>query len=232
VALYPGWDSLDSVRTWHTVFEISGIAFLALLVGAEILAFQYGHRKDELMAIAEAAAETKRMGDADAAEARRKTDVEALQKRLAEADKKVAGLQSQNVARRLSDSDKQALIRDLSNSPGQKAKIFCITSAWDCVDYATDFQSVFREAKWVVPNEIVYGMIMGHDVVGVEILANSAVAKEPRKVPGDFADSINYLVKFLTKNGQMETPTVVMDDTVTYGELILRIGRIPTASVK
>jgi len=39
---YPGWDSLDSVRTWHTVFEISGIAILALLVGAEILAFNTG----------------------------------------------------------------------------------------------------------------------------------------------------------------------------------------------
>jgi hypothetical protein len=88
VTLYPGWDSLDSVRTWHTVFEISGIAFLALLVGAEIFAFQYGHRKDELTAIAESNAETKRKSDADAAEARRKADVEALQKRLADADKK------------------------------------------------------------------------------------------------------------------------------------------------
>jgi hypothetical protein len=60
VTWYPGWDSLDSVRNWHTIFEISGIAFLALLVGAEILAFQYGHRKDELVAVAEHAAETRR----------------------------------------------------------------------------------------------------------------------------------------------------------------------------
>jgi hypothetical protein len=44
----PGWDSLESVTWWHSVFEIAGIVFLALLVIAEIFAFIYSHRKDTL----------------------------------------------------------------------------------------------------------------------------------------------------------------------------------------
>jgi hypothetical protein len=99
--------------------------------------------------------------DADEAEKRRKAEVDALEGRLAEADKKVAGLQSLNIARRLSPGDKQALIKDLSNSPGQKAQVFVTTSAWDGSDYGKDFLSVFKEAKWDVPDVPAYGRRRG-----------------------------------------------------------------------
>lgn len=182
MAFYPGWDSLDSVRTWHTVFEISGIAFLALLVGAEILAFQYGHRKDELTAIAESAAEMKRNRDADAAEVRRKSDVEALQKRLAEADKKVAGLQSQNVGRRLTADQKAAMVMALSSFRGQKVFIWCSTAAWDCTPFATDFLETFKQAGWQPTDEIRFGIVTGGDAVGVEVLVNPEMANAAGQV--------------------------------------------------
>jgi hypothetical protein len=225
----PGWDSADTTAAIAHNLHITAIVVLGLLFLSEGLALMYDSRKEHLVGIATLTAEAKRKRDEDDAEARRKTDVEALQKRLAEADKKVAGLQSQNVARRLSDSDKQALIRDLSNSPGQKAQIMCVTNSWDCADYAKDFVFVFEQAKWsLAASPIVYGMVMGHDVVGVEILINPAVVSEPQKVPGDFADSINYLARALTRLGQMPTETVTQEPSVKYGELTLRIGRIPT----
>jgi hypothetical protein len=45
----PGWDSLPAVTRYHNWAEMAGIAFLALLVIAEVLAYQYGHRKDDLI---------------------------------------------------------------------------------------------------------------------------------------------------------------------------------------
>ena len=68
---------------------------------------------------------------------------------------------------------------------------------------------------------------MGHDVVGVEILVNPTVVAEPTKVSGFFGDTINYLAIHLTKLGQMPSPTVMQDPTVKFGDVVLRIGRIP-----
>lgn len=45
----PGWDSLPFVEHAHSVFELAGIICLGLLVVAEVLAYQYGHRVKALM---------------------------------------------------------------------------------------------------------------------------------------------------------------------------------------
>jgi hypothetical protein len=79
----PGRDSLDSVTRWHGFYEIAGIVCLALLVAVEVLAYQYGYRKDELIAAAEALM-TQQYSDA---EARRREEVTALQRQLSDAEK-------------------------------------------------------------------------------------------------------------------------------------------------
>src|SRR5258705_13254661 len=95
----PGWDSLESVSRWVTFYEIAMILCLGALVGAEVLHFNYSHRKDALTTIREAkqAADTTRYKDE--AEARRKAEVDGLQKQLSEADKKVAKIQKQQAPR-------------------------------------------------------------------------------------------------------------------------------------
>jgi hypothetical protein len=224
VTWYPGWESLDSVRTWHTVFEISGIAFLALLVGAEILAFQYGHRKDELTTVAERNAETQRKSEAEAAETRRKTDVEALQKRLAEADKKVEGLQSQNVGRRLNADQKAALVLALSQFRGQKVFIFCSTAAWDCTPFATDFLETFQQAGWQPTDQIRYGIVVGGDAVGIEVLVNPQVANAAGQVS---MPSVVALVEMLVRLTLMPTASLGRMPEIEEGTIYFRIGRIP-----
>lgn len=225
--LLPGWDSIESAGFWSHFWFWFGIACLFALGASEVVSHYYGVRKDELVAIAAESAEVRRKADADAAEARRRAEVATLQGRLAEADKKVAGLQSQNIARRLSSEDKQALIKDLSNSPGQKAEVFVATSAWDGSEYGKDFLSVFKGAKWDVPDAPSYGIVVGGDVIGVHIVVNPRVISEPQKVSGEFADSINYLARHLVRLGQMPTPTVQHDGNIEYGKLQLKVGRIP-----
>lgn len=87
---WPGWDSIASTGWWSHFWFWFGIACLFALGASEIVSHVYGLRKDELVTAAETAATTQRKSDADAAEARRKTETEALQQRLSEADKKVA----------------------------------------------------------------------------------------------------------------------------------------------
>lgn len=51
----PGWNSVDSTAHWHTFYELGGIALFLIVVAFEILAYFYGHRRDDLM---EAASKT------------------------------------------------------------------------------------------------------------------------------------------------------------------------------
>ena len=45
----PGWNSAETAAKFHDWFEIAGIVFLALLVVAEVLAYIYGHQRDQLI---------------------------------------------------------------------------------------------------------------------------------------------------------------------------------------
>jgi len=220
---YPGWDSLDSVRTWHTVFEISGIAILALLVGAEILAFQYGQRKDELTAIAESSAETKRKSDADAAEARRKADVGVLQERLSAADKKVTDLEKQQAPRRLTDQQKQTLTAALSPHKGQKVVVLTILGNAECKRFMEDFLAVFDAAGWDYGrgDRVIYGNFGNTaDPIGVTVLVNTVLGDQ-KKGPVALLPLMETFAAF----GLVPPMTVTRSNDVRPEEVGLVIGR-------
>lgn len=171
---YPGWDSLTAVSRWHSFFEIAGIACLALLVGAEILAFQYGHRKDLLVGIAE----EKRQKDDDDAEARRKTEVDALQNRLIEADKKVAELDRLRQPRHLTDSQKAKLTKFITgNSRGSAGfTIKANVAESDARAYADEIAAFFNAPpiNWQV--KVDNSMIAGADISGLWITIKDTAA--------------------------------------------------------
>jgi hypothetical protein len=169
VSWYPGWDSLDSVRNWHTVFEISGIVFLALLVGAEILAFQYGHRKDLLTAIAESSADAKRKVEADAAEARHEADVEGVQKQLAEANQKVAELDKLWQPRKFTSDQKAKLIASIRANPNTITTFVIKASAAadDARGYADEIAAAFNGPEISGHVRVDNAMIMGPDAFGI-----------------------------------------------------------------
>ena len=166
---YPGWDSLDSVRNWHTIFEIAGIVILALLVGAEILAFQYGHRKDELIAIAERNVETQKQAEANAIEARHKAAVEGVEKQLAEANKKVAELDRLRQPRHLTEEQKSKLTKFIKdNSTGVASfTIKANVSEPDARTFADEIASFFNATPigWQV--HVDNALTTGPDVSGM-----------------------------------------------------------------
>src|SRR5579863_3582991 len=48
---WPGWNSIEGAAKWGDIFFWTGFAFLALLVGCEVLSKAYGWRKDTLIAM-------------------------------------------------------------------------------------------------------------------------------------------------------------------------------------
>lgn len=161
----PGWDSLDSVTKWHSFYEIAGIIFLALLVGAEVLAFQYGNRKDDLVAAAESLRSNQARQENEKTEARRQTEVTTLQRQLSEADKKVTELQERQAPRHLSEDQKAKLAGYLSGKPKGTVTIKANTTANDARAYADEIAPLFSGAGWTV--RVDDALILGPDITGI-----------------------------------------------------------------
>ena len=70
---WPGWNSIEGAAKWGDIFFWAGFAFLALLVGCEVLSKAYGWRKDTLIAMRDdlisVAAERTRQADQEHVEA-------------------------------------------------------------------------------------------------------------------------------------------------------------------
>jgi hypothetical protein len=163
------------------------------------------HRKDALVKVRE---------EQQAEQAKR--DREA-------AEKTIAGLRSQTIARRISPEQKSALVAVLSPFAGQKITIICSNNAWDCINFATDFQAVFREAKWDTPNEIAVGIALGLDPVGVEFGVNpgwvsSGVPPAPLNVLG---------IAMVRLGFAREPVSIAKVPTIPFGTIEFRVGRIP-----
>lgn len=232
---YPGWDSLDSVRTWHTVFEISGIAFLALLVGAEIFAFQYGHRKDELTAIAETIAAANRQANADVAESRRKAETEALQFQLSEAEKRVAEAQraaedatkkaskveTQQADRRLSEEQKRTIGAAIFPHPGQKVRLDSLHGDSESYRYAQEFGEIFQAAKWeIAGGDVAQVTYTGGVPEGIEVMISAA-----NGAAGIAPIGAGKLMMALISLGLIVEGH--SDPSVQGDEVLVRVGRKP-----
>jgi hypothetical protein len=178
---WPGWDSVVSAGYWSHFWFWFGIVCLFALGASEVASHMYGLRKDELVAIAESAAATQRQNDADAAEARRKVDVEGVQKQLAEANKKVADLDRLRQPRHLTEDQKGKLTKFITeNSKG--SAIFTIkanAAESDARAYADEIAALFNSPpiNWQV--KVDNAMIMGADTSGFWITIKDANAVPP-----------------------------------------------------
>lgn len=144
--------------------------------------------------------------------------------KLRKAQRDIAALQSQNVARRLRPEQKAALLAALSQFAGQKVYIFCSTSAWDCTPFATDFLETFKHAGWQRTDIIRYGIVVGYDAIGIEVLVNPQMADSAGQVS---MPSVVTLINTLVQAGLMPTPALGRMPEVEGDMIYFRIGRIP-----
>lgn len=197
MATFLGWDSLETVSTVHTWAEILGIVFLGLLVVAEVIAFCYGHRKDELIKGNERV-------------------------RTEEANQELAELRRQ-LPRRLSDEQKQILIDVLSPFRGQKVSINGILGNDEGRDLVEDFKDVFARARWDLGGDSgVSRNIYTKDPIGIAIHLNKHEV-EAGRIP----QSAVVLGETLIQIGLLDQRAFLKDEKTPVGEIELRIGWKP-----
>jgi hypothetical protein len=215
----PGWDSLEGVARWVTFYEIVMIGCLAALVGAEVLHFNYSHRKDYLTGIRERQQLEQAQRDQENVEQRRKAEVEGLQRKLEEADRKVVDLQKGTAPRQLTGPQKEALVQALRPYAGQKVIVSTVLGSDDGVPFANDFIEVFRTAQWTIdgPNQGVYDT----PPIGLEPTVNQEEAQANRIPPSYMA-----LVDTLANLG-LAARRGFVNPAVPKGLIEMRVGTRP-----
>lgn len=217
--VWPGWDSIADTGWWSNFWFWFGIGCLFALGASEVISHKYGLRRDELVDAAGRTAAEQYQHQADNAEARRRAEVEGLQKQLAEADKKVAALQKSTTFRSLTPEQKQALIAALSPFAGQKVAVATALGSDDGLSFANDFIEVFHAAHWVIdpqsPSQAIYDKIP----IGLEPTINQEEAEAQRITPG-------YVTLLLTlvRLELMPSQTAFMNPKVPKGLIEMRIG--------
>jgi hypothetical protein len=179
MAWWPGWNSVESTNTWAHIWFWFGMWCFLWLGISEVIAFVYGLRKDHLVEITQTTANVQAQQNQEAAEVRRKAEVEGLQTQLADADKKVADLQRFQAQRHLTDSQKQTLIERLSAFRGTPVAVASLFGDDDGKVYRDDFAEVFNKAGWALEGRVGEAMY-DRNIVGVEVSVNKAEAEAGR----------------------------------------------------
>jgi hypothetical protein len=226
---WPGWDSIESTAFWSHFWFWFGIACLFALGASEIVSHIYGLRKDQLVAVAETAASAQRKSDADAAETRRKGDVEALQKQLAaaeksaeDAQKKAASVERAAMARHLTESQQTAIFNAIAQFAGKSVDIVIPMGDNEAKSFAGEFVSIFRKAGWNAGENdgINQAVWTGPPVTGVQVTLNQGEASANRLPPG-----AEPLIRVLIALGLTEGGFV--NPGTQPGKIELRIGSKP-----
>ena len=150
----PGWSSLEATSRLHSVFEITGIVLLALLVVAEALAYQYGHRSDDLSAQRQDA--TQKKHDEEMARLRRDTaaltaDAEQSRAAIAAANARAAQAQlelAELKAPRNVKPDQQAAVVDAIKGFSGQHYSGLLSSGPDTQSFWTLLNAMLRKAGW------------------------------------------------------------------------------------
>jgi hypothetical protein len=218
---WPGWDSAETANWWAHFWFWFGIGCFVLLGASEIVAFRYVLRKDALIEIRDQQRDEQAKRDRYHAEIRREAEVGALQKQVADADKKVAELQKQKLGWRLTQEQKNTLIAAMRPFPWQKISITCIMGDLYGKETADDFIAVAKTSGWDTPPEAdqtVYTI----DPVGILLFVNEAEGQA-----GRFPVGLEAMARAMADVGLMTKLAVSGDAGVPIGTIQIVVGKKP-----
>ncbi len=135
----PGWNSLPTVERYHSVAEIAGIVILAALVVAEVVAYQYGKRKDFLTEQQQHSTEQRHdeeIARVQHESAQMRERAAALEKEAAALNLKAVELQKKVGPRKLTEDDQLALAGELSR--------------FDAIKYDLAAPRVMEPGAWII----------------------------------------------------------------------------------
>jgi hypothetical protein len=224
----PGWDSLESVKTFNYSFHIAALVFITLVAICEIMAFLYAERRDTLAEVRDSAAVFHQKQVLEEAKWRHAAEIEGLKTQLADAEnrlsnatRKTEAVTSTQDSRHLSDEQKQTLIKALSQFRGDKVRIFYIVGDTEGKAYAEEFLDVFKQAGWDYGGGFgVNQGIFDQDPVGIDITLNAT-----QVASGKIPRAAETLARTLRALGLPERG--FRSPGVAPGTIELRIGKKP-----
>ncbi len=227
--VWPEWLDLGEYQLRSRFFEIGCVGVLALLLVSEVVAYGYGLRQETLMAAAEQAsadrikrltAESKPRPAGDSSSRYLKENSE-LNRKLTEAENKLAALERTQTQKRLSAEQRRFLIETLRPFAGQKVSIASIRGDDEGLILAQDFVSVFDAAGWDHHGEAgVTTQDWPRDPVGIEVVLNEKDARADQ-----ISSGIAALINVVRQLGLVYDNTVYMDDEVPAGQALLKVGK-------
>jgi len=180
----PGWGSLSAVTRYHGWAEVAGIVLLALLVIAEVVAYKYGHRKDDLTEQQQHAADQRH----DEEMARLQLETARMQERAAKAELELAKIKA---PRTLGPARQEFIANALRRFAGQRYRAAISQGADDGVAFWESLHATLQSAGWVyIPAP---GPSVGDPPAGIPIAAIPGVeirfdpAKEQELAPAALA---------------------------------------------
>ena len=232
MAPLPGWHSLESVSSIHRTLEIAGIVCLGLLVLAEILAYLYGHRRDELAAeraqqqgIAAKAEHEGQVAELSAKLAKSERAAKESVAKAEQATRKALDVEAKQAPRRLTATQRAALVELLSPHRGQAVSVACIMGDIEGKTFAEDFVSALRQSGWLFEGEPGVGQaVYDKDPVGVEVTINESEARGNRVPTAAMA-----LVDALKKTNVLSGNAIFVNPKTPPNLIELRIGKKPAA---
>jgi hypothetical protein len=148
----PGWNSLPAVTRYHNWAEALGIAFLGLLVVAEIVGYQYSHRKDHLTdqhQIATNQRHEEEMARLHLETAKVKERAAELEKAAADAKLELARISTPRVTL-LTEESTSSIIEKLKPFAGTKFDTGTAINSGEQADFLYALRPILQKAGWIL----------------------------------------------------------------------------------
>jgi predicted negative regulator of RcsB-dependent stress response len=233
--IFPDQLAFAGVRLRGDLVAVAIAAVLALLVGAQILAYGYGQRKDMLAEAAVATRAQQALKPLAAREARNETEVaklhqllrdaernlKAAETRLNAAEARIGEFERAQARKRLSEEEKNMLIAALKPFAGQRVTVASIRGDEDGKAFAEDVVAVFEAAGWDHGGDagIVYRQ-WDRDPVGIEVTLNEDDGRA-----GRISEATRMLINVVREFGLGADNTVYLNGEVPEGAVEVRVGR-------
>lgn len=170
----PGWNSLPAVTRYHGWAEIAGIVILAFLVAAEVISYQYGHRKDKLASI-----------EQEAAEQAHKDEITRLQHEAARLSQDAETLRQKNLDMEAAVSPRiieQNLTAEALKKWAGVPFVVINPSDFEPKRTAGQIRFIVEQAKWTRFTEPLPHPFNFPDGVAVHVMGNVAELNDPANV--------------------------------------------------
>jgi hypothetical protein len=226
--LLPDQFTFAGVHLRGDLFAVTVAVVLALLVGAEVLAYGYGQRKDVLAEAAIAVRAEQALQPFAERDARRETEIARLHQLLRDAERKlsaaearIADFERAQARKRLSAEEKRMLVAALKPFAGQRVTVASIRGDEDGKAFAEDVIAVFEAAGWDHGGDAgISFQQWDRDPVGIEVTLNEADARA-----GRISESTRMLVNVVREFGLAADNTVYLNREVPEGAVEVRVGR-------